>query len=262
MRYTLLLTASCILCTLFTQAQILNVERVRKSSETDKDLLGQIDFNFSTNNRSSTPDSSSIFTQVGIKANVALLKPVTAYILIGDVSYNAIAGNAFISNGYLHYRNHFFYHNTFSMEQYNQWQYDAGRGLSNRLVSGIGGRYSLLDTGKFRLAVGSGIMAEHEVWQQEGQEIIRTLPKSSNYLTISAHFKENVTIKFTNYYQVGYDGVSDLWRQRFSTDFSIAFQFTQKLSFTTTFASTYDVEPIVPIKKFLFSVNNGLRWKF
>ncbi|MFQ3215414.1 MAG: hypothetical protein ACI9C9_002963 [Marivirga sp.] len=244
-----------------SEAQILNVESVRKSANTDKDLLGQLDIRFSMNNRSSTPDSSSIFTQVGVRANLALLKAVTAYILIGDVSYNALAGKAFISNGYLHYRNHFFYQNSFSMEQFNQWQYDAGRGLNNRLLTGVGGRYEFLDSGRFRLAVGSGLMVEHEAWKGEGGAIERTLPKSSNYLTISAQFNETIIMKFTNYYQVGFDARSDLWRQRYSTDFSISFQFTKKLSFTTTFASTFDVAPIVPIKRFLFNADNGLRWR-
>lgn len=250
------------LFTSISQAQILNIENVRKSSDADKDLIGQLDFRFSMNNRNSTPDSSSIFTQFGIRSNLALLKPVTAYILIGDLSYNALGGNAFISNGYLHYRNHFFYHNSFSMEQFNQWQYDAGRGLNNRLLSGVGRRYEFLDSGKFRLAVGSGFMVEHEAWEAETVAIERTLPKSSSYVALSGNFNETVTLRFTNYYQVGYDDKSALWRQRYSTDFSLAFKFTEKLSFTTTFTSTYDVEPIVPIKKFLFSVDNGLRWKF
>jgi hypothetical protein len=245
-----------------SHAQILNIENVRKSADTDKDFLGQLDFRFSMNNRSSTPDSSSIFTQFGIRSNLALLKPVTAYILIGDLSYNALAGDAFISNGYLHYRNHFFYQNSFSMEQFNQWQYDAGRGLNNRLLTGVAGRYEFLDSGKFRLAVGSGVMLEYEAWEAETGAVERTLPKSSNYVALSGNFNETVTFSFTNYYQVGYDNKSDLWRQRYSTDFSLAFNFTEKLSFTTTFASTYDVQPIVPIKKFLFSIDNGLRWKF
>ncbi len=246
----------------FSKGQILNIENVRKRANTDKDLLGQLDFRFSMNNRSSTPDSSSIFTQFGIKSNIALLKKVTAYIVIGDLSYNALGGDAFISNGYLHYRNHFFYQNSFSMEQFNQWQYDAGRGLNNRLLTGVGGRYEFLDSGRFRLAAGSGIMVEYEGWESESGAVERTLPKSSNYIALSGNFNETVTFSFTNYYQVGYDHISNLWRQRYSNDFSLAFQFTEKLSFTTTFTSTYDPEPIVPIRKFLFSVDNGLKWMF
>ncbi len=242
--------------------QILNVENVRKSADTEKDLLGQLDFRFSMNNRNSTPDSSSIFTQFGVKSNVALLKDVTAYILIGDLVYNALGGNAFISTGYVHYRNHFFYKNSFSMEQFNQWQYDAGRGLNNRLLTGVGGRYEFLDSGTFRLAAGSGIMLEHEAWQAESRVVEKTLPKSSNYISLSANLNEVLNVSFTNYYQVGFDGEDDLWRQRFSTDLSIALKFTEKLSFTTTFTSTYDDAPIIPIKKFLFSIDNGLRWKF
>lgn len=245
-----------------TQAQILNVENIRKSAATDKDLLGNLDFNFSMNNRNSTPDSSSIYTQFGVKANVALIKDITAYILIGDVTYNSLAGDAFISAGYIHYRNHFFYQSRFSMEQFNQWQYDAGRGLANRWLTGVGGRYELLDTGKFSLAVGSGIMLEYEAWNAEEGLREKTLPKSSNYIAFKAKFNEAVNVNFTNYYQVGYDWEDDLYRQRFSTDLSLNVKLTSKLLFTTSFTATYDAQPIIPIRKFLFSLDNGLRLKF
>jgi len=243
-------------------SQILNVESVRKSANTDKDLIGNLDFKFSTNNRNSTPDSSSVFTQFGVRSNISLLKDITAYSLIGDITYNSLAGNAFISAGYVHYRNHFYYKSRFSMEQYNQWQYDAGRGLANRWLTGVGGRFELLDTGKFALAIGSGIMLEYEAWDGEAGRVEKLLPKSSNYIAFTGKFNEAVSFNFTNYYQVGYDGADDLYRQRFSTDFSISVKFTEKLLFTTSFTSTYDAQPIIPLREFLFSVDNGLRLKF
>jgi hypothetical protein len=99
---------------------------------------------------------------------------------------------------------------------------------NNRLLTGVGGRYEFLDSGRFRLAVGSGLMMEHEAWKGEDGAIERTLPKYSNYLTVGAQFNETIILKLTNCYQLGFDAKSDLWRQRYSTDFSVSFQFTKK----------------------------------
>lgn len=258
----LLLFFSLMGGTFTLSAQILNVEEVRKEDDSKKDWLGQLDFKLAVNNRNSTPEEQSIFTQFGITSNITLLKERTAYILIGDVNYNSLGGDAFISTGYIHYRNHFAYKKRLSWEQYNQWQYDAGRGLRNRWLTGGGARYEIFEEKDMTLALGTGLMLEYEAWEGEENVVEKTLPKSSSYVRFTSTINKNVTLALTNYYQVGYDWEDEITRNRISTDFTFSFKISENLLFTTSFVSTYEDEPIIPLTKFIFQVENGLRIKF
>ncbi|MDQ3535852.1 MAG: hypothetical protein M3421_09540, partial [Bacteroidota bacterium] len=64
------------------------------------------------------------------------------------------------------------------------------------------------------------------------------------------------------YYQVGYDKVVNLFRQRISGEANINVKISQKISMKTSFTSTYENHPIVPIRKFIYTLLNGIEVNF
>ena len=269
MRTTLILFL--LLAALPGLGQILNVEQNRKSADTTNFWSGELNFNLLIHNNSATTEEPVRFIGVGTGANVAYTSGHHRYLLINQLDYSAITGNAFISTGYSHFRANFLWRRPLSYELFAQAQYDIGRGLVSRYLSGGGIRYTFVKEKKVMSAVGIGAMYEQERWQvpvteatpvPEGgeQEIITTrFLKSSNYLSLRWEINKMVDLKTIVYYQTGYDNSIDAFRNRFSADASLNVKLGTHLVFFTSFNGAYDSRPVVPIVNFVYSLNNGLK---
>ena len=252
-----------LLAALYSQAQILNVEKNRVSRDTTHYWVGELNFNLLLHNRSATTDNPVRYTALGTGADVAYVSGHHRYMLLNQLSYSAIVGNAFISTGYSHFRANFLWQRPLSYELFAQAQYDIGRGLKNRYLSGGGLRYTFVKEEKVRLAVGVGAMYEQERWQVPGTEgeafIITRFLKGSNYLSGRWQVNEFVNMNAIVYYQTGYDRTIDGLRNRFSGDANLNVKLGSRLTFFTTFNGAYDSRPVVPVVNFIYSLNNGLK---
>lgn len=152
-----------------------------------------------------------------------------------------------------------------SIETYTQWQYDDGRNMPMRFLLGGGLRFRLYESEKIGLHAGVGVMNEIENWNdlsQEGVIIRKQIIKTSDYIGLSAQLNDFVSTQLTVYYQGGFDQPADLFRSRVSADFLFNVKVTDKISFVTSFTFQYENKPIIPIRGFVYSLNNGIAWKF
>lgn len=256
-----------LLCAQTALGQILNVEKNRMSRDTTHYWIGEVNFNLLIHNRSATMDNPVRYTGLGTGADVAYVSGYHRYMLINQLNYTAITGNSFISTGYSHFRANFLWRQTLSYELFGQAQYDIGRGLENRYLSGGGLRYTFVNEKKIKFALGVGAMYERERWKVPVTEeldtaepfIITNFLKGTNY--VSAHWQVNPFVNFNSivYYQTGYDRDIEAFRNRFSADANLNVKLGSRLTYFTNFTGAYDSRPVVPIINFIYSLNNGLK---
>lgn len=247
-------------------SQILNVEKNRMRRDTTHYWIGEVNFNLLLHNRTATTENPVRFTGIGSGADVAYVNRLHRYMLMNQLNYTAVTGNAFVSTGYSHFRTNFYWRNTISYEVFTQYQYDLGRGLKNRFISGGSLRYTFVEEEKIRLAFGVGAMYEYERWEvprtDTEQFVTTNFIKSTNYLSARWQVNEFVGFNSIVYFQTGYDKNISGFRNRFSTDNNLNVKLSSKLSFFAVFNAQYDSRPVVPIVNFVYSLNNGLKMAF
>ena len=263
----ILVTIAFLLTSQSAWSQILNVEKNRMSRDTSNYWVGEVNFNLLIHNRSASADNPVRYTGLGTGADVAYVSGFHRYMLINQLNYTAITGNSFISTGYSHFRANFLWRQTLSYELFAQAQYDIGRGLESRYLSGGGLRYTFVNEEKIKLAMGVGAMYERERWRVPVTEesaqaepfIVKNLLKGTNYL--SARWQVNAFVDFNSivYYQTGYDHDIEAFRNRFSADANLNVKLGKRLTYFTNFTAAYDNRPVVPIINFIYSLNNGLK---
>ena len=260
----LLIFTSLLLLSQAAYSQILNIERTRLNRDTTRYWTGQLDLNFMAHNRSARPDNPVRFTNFSTNADLAYTSIKHRYFLINQISYSALTGNAFLRTGYSHFRANLNWRQVLSQEFFGQAQYDIGRGLQERYLAGGGLRFKFVESNKATMALGVGLMYEQERWEYpaEKREVTVRMPKNSNYLSLRWQMNPMVHLNTIAYYQHGYDDQFDTWRHRFSGDFNMAATLSKRIRFTTTFNTSYDPTPVVPIMKWVYSLQNGIRFAF
>lgn len=253
-----------LLITQWCTAQILKVDKEDIDSDSSNYWMGSLNFDFNINNRSATFDEDVIFRGLVANGDLVYLSKQNAYILISTINYFKSTGGPLISTGYAHFRVNFLRKKKLSYESYSQIQYDDGRRMPYRLLSGGGLRLNIQSKDKMTVHAGTGAMYELERWKaQENDEIIeKTLPKNSSYISGEFTFNEHVNLGLISYYQVGYDKDSDLFRNRISGDAVFKVKVSERLSFLTNFSLQYEDRPIIPINNLVYSLTNGLKWDF
>lgn len=244
------------------QAQILNVEKVRLSSDSANYFLGSAGVAFNANNRSINDDGETV-SFVGLTANAdfGYISELHSFLLVSQFNYTATSDDPINSTGYGHFRINFLRNRQLSYETFAQVQYDQGRGMENRWLTGGGLRFRLNKTEKNSVYIGVGAMYEQEIWNYPGpSEILLTtrIWKSSNYISGRFQLNDHINLNLITYYQTGYDFDADYFRHRISGDLNLLINVTSKLSLTTTVFGMYENRPIVPISKVVYSVTNGI----
>lgn len=253
-------------------AQIVNIEEGRVDRDSSNYIAGKAGLNFSLYNQNAGKNQPNNFLQLIFNANPAYISPKHSYLLVNYINYLLVnfnsdsLRNTVAKTGYSHFRVNLFRERRLSYEFFAQVQADKTRGLELRVLSGANLRYKVTRyEHKLTIYLGTGLMYEHETWinpQQEGQVRISDLPKSTNY--VSAKFKPNDILEVNGiaYYQFGYSGRIDRFRNRVSGDISLNVKLSNVFGFKTNFNCTYEDEPIVPVTKFVYSLSNGIEVSF
>jgi len=264
MKKALFTTPLLLVLSLIGQSQILNVEKQRLDS-LEKPFNFSFESKFGAFNRSATEDEKAEFINFSNSLN-AVYSPHKkhAYVMLGNFQFTENNGNAILNNAYLHVRATFNYNKTWSPEAFAQIQSDQFRGLRNRKLAGGGYRWMPINSNNFRFVLAAGPMFESEKWRsiETGEEKRVELWKLNSYLLMRWDLTETVNFNTIFYYQAGYDFSANLNRQRISNNTNLNFKISSHLSFTVTYQMAYENEPIFPITKFIYSIENGLRLTF
>jgi hypothetical protein len=247
------------------QSQILNVEGHRMKSDSINQFYGNLKFRLHIHNRSATEDEKIRYHGITLASRFGYLSELHNYMLISDLKYNSVTGQPFIRTGYSHFRTNWFRENAISYESFTQVQFDLGRGMNLRWLAGSGIRFRLVQDDNIKLFLGSGGMFERERWEHPRLDdvmVVKNIPKWTNYLSYSQKFTQTMAFNLILYYQTGYDNDDDAWRQRFSLDSGLRFNISDKISFVMEFAWAYEAQPVVPIIKHIYSLENGIVIEF
>lgn len=260
-----------ITLSLSAQAQILNVERARVTRDSANYLTGKTALSFSMFNRNAGKNNPNNYLQFTFNGDLAYISNQHSYILLNYFNYllvnydNKELRNTVASNGYSHLRANFFRARRLSYELFTQAQTDRARGLDLRVLAGGGVRLAVLQAEGINLYAGTGLMLEHEEWQNPEADrtlVVSDLLKSTNYFSVKAKLNEHVSTDGIVYYQTGYDNSIDRLRNRVSGDVVLNVRLNKILSFRTNFSCTYEDQPIVPVTKFVYTLSNGLQVNF
>ncbi|MFD2999167.1 DUF481 domain-containing protein [Pontibacter toksunensis] len=253
------------------KAQILNIEPLRVERDTANYFTGKAGLNFSMFNRNAGKNNPNNYLQLTFDGNVAFISAKHSYLLLNYYNYLLVnydsraERNTVASTGYSHFRTNFHFKQPLSYELFGQVQADKARGLEFRSLAGGGIRYRLLQTKNATIYVGTGVMHEHEEWENTGEAtniVVSNLLKSTNYVSLKAKLNDNVSTEGILYYQVGYANVIEKFRNRVSGDITLVVKLTNRFNLRTNFNCTYEDEPVVPITNFVYSISNGVQVQF
>lgn len=251
-RITHLFTLSLLTLLLFseiTQAQVLNVERIRSDSDTTG-WVGELGFNLSLNKY-----NDSVLKTSG-QANSAYFSEKHQYLLISQIDLVNVDGNSLVSNGYLHLRATFLRKETLSPELFTQYQYNNNLGLQGRALAGAGIRYTFLERENISGRFSTGVMFEHEEWGLgENQVVVNNLIKSTSNVVIRGRINPQTSLTMIGYYQARPDR---FFEPRATSENQLNMQITRNLTFRVSFTMTYDVEPVIDVPNLTYELKNGL----
>lgn len=233
--------------------QILNVEKFRLDADTSHALLGNIGMTYSFKKQKTN------VSRYGGDASVVYLSKKHSYMLLSNLALVKVANSDVVSEGYAHLRLNFFRRNKVSIEQFNQIQYDVGRGLSQRALSGIGLRWSVIKSKKIQLALGSGAMFEHEVWEGDSTLITNDYIKSSTVVNCNFNITKTLSFLAIAYYQARKYGVLD---PRITLDSTLLVSISKKFAFKNQFTMTYDAAPVIEAGELIYSFESGINYTF
>lgn len=235
----------------FTAAQIVNVESLRRVSDTSKwSGAANLDIGLIKNTKSIFKITNKIRLQYNTDKNT--------YLFINDLKLEQIESNSFVNKGIQHLRYNRKLTERVKLEIFAQSQYDAISDIKFRGLLGVGPRIKLSKNDKFRYYLGTLLMFEHEEASDNTIDILRDF-RGSAYFSCSIYPLDNISVVSTTYYQPLLKQFSDF---RISNETSLGIKVFKNLQYKTTFTYQYDASPIIGIPKTQYELSNGIVYTF
>ncbi|MEY8848194.1 DUF481 domain-containing protein [Psychroserpens sp. XS_ASV72] len=237
----------------FAQAQVVNVETLRKPSDSTK-WTGSVSLDISL-----IKNTNDIF-RIANKAHVQYKDNLNLWLFVNDLNLQKIEGNSLVNRGTQHLRYNRRLTERIKWEAFLQAQYDAISQIDLRALAGVGPRFKLSNSDNYRFYLGTLVMYEYEKASEVVQNRIQKDFRASTYLSFSLYPTETISIISTSYYQPQIDKFKDF---RFSSNTSLLFQIFENLAFKTTFNYFFDAFPVSnAIPKTQYELTNGLLYSF
>ena len=234
-----------------TQAQIVNVESQRIKSDTTG-WLGTFGISFKLDKNKVQVLNLNTNGQIEYKTQRSL------YLFL--INYDLLKGGSetLENNLFFHLRYNYKLSNLVRLEAFTQGQHNDLSGIKSRWLFGLGPRFKISGTKKFSLYGASLIMYENE--HELTEPVIRQQNiRNSSYVTASWRPDERSEIVSTLFYQPLFKDFSDF---RLLHELKLKFNFTKKFSFFTTWAFLYDSRPATDIPPNIYTLRNGVEYKF
>lgn len=236
----------------YSQAQVINVETLRKKTDSAK-WTGSVSLDVSL-----IKNKNSIF-KIANNADVQYNNKKELWLFINDLKFEKAAGESFVNKGTQHLRYNHKINETVKIEGFVQAQYDAISEIDFRGLLGAGPRFKLSTSEDYRFYLGTLIMYEYEQASEVEDNKIHKDVRGSAYFSFSIYPIETIGIISTSYYQPRLDVLKDY---RLSSTTSVLFKIWENLSFKTTFIFNFDAYPVVTIPKAQYELTNGLLFTF
>ncbi len=235
-----------------SHAQIVNVETKRLRADTTG-WYGNLDLtaNFVKNTRE--------LWSFGTNFNILHIKTRHAFLFIADLKFDKAADVDLINKGYQHFRYNYklIKDKRWFLELFEQVQFDAIRQIDKRFLFGAGLRNRLAQTEKLFINLGLSFMYEEE--KLKGEDNLIDEPRLNCYGNIQWHITKNAFFSSTFYYQ---PRMKDFSYYRLASNSKITIEFSNHFAFKIEFEINYDNSLQADIPELVYSLKNGLSYKF
>ncbi len=236
-----------------TQAQVVNVETLRKPTDTTR-WTGSVSLDISL-----IKNTNDIF-RIANKAHVQYKDSMNLWLFVNDLNLQKIEGNSLVNRGTQHLRYNRRLSKKVKWEGFLQAQYDAISKIDLRALVGTGPRFNLSVNDNYKFYLGTLVMYEYEKASEDISNRIQRDFRGSMYLSFSIYPSETVSIISTSYFQPKLDTLKD---HRLSSNTSLLFQIFKDLAFKTTFNYFFDAFPVSEdIPRTQYELTNGLLYTF
>ncbi|TYP99862.1 uncharacterized protein DUF481 [Tenacibaculum adriaticum] len=240
-----------ILSSFFAQSQIINVENLRRVTDTSGwSGYTRFDFQLIKNKNSIFVLSNDVRVQYKTKNHL--------WLLINDVDFKKANSTKLVSKNAQHLRYNYRFHSKITWEAFLQSQEDEISAIRFRGLAGTGFRFKFFKSEEYKFYLGSLLMFEHENSNSQIKRIHNDW-RNSSYLSFSLYPKENVTVVSTTYFQPRLNQFSDF---RVSSQTSVILTIFKNLAFTATFSYQFDKFPVEGVPKEQYTLKNGLVYSF
>lgn len=242
---------SIIFCLHTISAQILNAESLRKVTDTSGfSGAGSINFALQRNANDILRVASSLHLQYNNKKHLALFK--------GDFSFQKVEDNDFDNAGIAHLRYNYKLHPRIAWEAFSQAQYNRVNLIDVRALIGVGPRFKLTTSEKYRLYLGTITMFEYEEVADGITGTLRDI-RGSAYFSFSVYPTETLSIISTTYYQPKFSAFEDY---RISSQTALAVSLYADLGLKIGYTFTYDAFPAIGIPESQYNFTTGVAYTF
>jgi hypothetical protein len=234
------------------KGQIVNIESLRLTNDS-LGFKGQenLDFAIVKNTQRLFTLNNNLGLQYRAKQDV--------YLFLSNLSFNFSETVNFERNGFAHLR----YGRTLSpwlmLEALTQYQIDIPLRIEQRVLAGLGPRFTLLRSTRQKLITGHLILYEND--RELNNAIEHQNARLSSYLVYELLQNQKFRWTTTVYYQPRLDRLADF---RFSGQTQLSFTLYKKLQFITSGSLNYDAFPVQDpaIPKLTYKITNGIRFTF
>ncbi len=243
--------ALLVLLCFSSQAQLVNIEKVRKDKK--EGFQGAVGVTLSL-----TQNTKQIF-QANNQTHLQYHKNAHTILAINNIGYMRVEGDNLINNGFQHLRyNYDLIPDLLTLEALTQHQYNSIRLLQRRFLLGGGPRFKVFENENFRLFLAPLAIYENELFSDEEQTRTSKL-KGNLYLSAGIDLNEQLNFSHTTYYQPDLAAFSEF---RLASETSLNFKISENFSFEAVFDLAYDSHPLEDIPKLFYTLRNGITYSF
>lgn len=240
-----------LFCGIIANAQILNVESLRRVTDTSG-FSGSFSVNFSLirNVNDFIVLGTDIHLQYKMNKHLVLLK--------NDISFLKVEGEDLADNGITHLRYNYKLRPRIAWEVFAQRQYNRVAKIDLRTLVGTGPRIKLTKSEDYRFYFGPLVMYEYERLLDDAGTRNREL-RASVYLSFSIYPTDNISLISTTYYQPLFEKFSDY---RISSQSTLLVKLYKDLSLSVNHTFFFDAFPAQDIPTSQYNFSTGVVYSF
>lgn len=230
-------------------AQVINIESKRFLNDTNG-FVGRSDLNFNI-----AQNTQQILT-FGLNVHMQYQRNRSRFLAISDLAFIKAAQTNFVNNGYQHFRHSYKLIDRITLESFVQAQYNLVLKLDKRYLAGIGPRFKIFKKRNFRLYLGTLYMYEYQL--QDHETIEQYNHRLSSHITFNIAYNK-FDLSHTTFFQ---PLLSDPSNYRIASDSNLDIVLTGHFNFRVGFNLLYDTNQPPGIPELVYTLKNGLSFKF
>lgn len=248
MRLLLILLFTSLCTGIF--AQIVNVEDRRANFVDTAGMYERLDlgFNFIKND-------DEIFS-FNTDFQIEFLQSKRLFLSITKFTFLKAGDENFVNTGLQHLRYNYHVSDLVTWEVFGQIQYNEQLRIRLRGLAGTGPRFTMDIGEKNGINLGLSYMWEYDEIAKSNE--VHHDSRLNSYLSLFFNLSP-VIISSTTYYQPLFNQLSDY---RMSNNTTVAIKFHKNWSFKTSFNLNYDSRLPDDVPDLVYSVSNGIRYRF